>query len=128
VQPHSNANAAPFGRTTLTVPGGVPRGHGHAGGPRQRSGPRAHAAKYGKANGNSPGHTYAGHHEHRRDGAFDTFKGPGRGQRPPKRGRADVEGNVAPRREVNANVAPRGEVNGNVAPPGEKPFVPDDDA
>ena len=128
VQPHSNANAAPFGRTTLTVPGGVPRGHGHAGGPRQRSGPRAHAAKYGKANGNSPGHTYAGHHEHRRDGAFDTFKGPGRGQRSPKRGRADVEGNVAPRREVNANVAPRGEVNGTVTPPGEKPFGPDDDA
>ncbi|HEX6138388.1 MAG TPA: pseudouridine synthase, partial [Casimicrobiaceae bacterium] len=44
VQPQSNANAAPFGRTTLTVPGGVPRGYGHDASPRQRSGPRAQRA------------------------------------------------------------------------------------
>ena len=44
VQPHSNANAAPFGRTTLTVPGAMPRGYGNDAAPRQRSGPRAHKA------------------------------------------------------------------------------------
>jgi 23S rRNA pseudouridine2605 synthase len=44
VQPHSNANAAPFGRTTLTVSGAMPRGFGNDAGPRQRSGPRAHKA------------------------------------------------------------------------------------
>jgi 23S rRNA pseudouridine2605 synthase len=49
VQPHSNANAAPFGRTTLTVPGAVPRGYGNEAAPRQRSGPRAHKAAQARA-------------------------------------------------------------------------------
>ena len=49
VQPQSNANASPFGRGTLTVPGGAPRGPGNEGA-RHRSGPRAHkAAKNGQA-------------------------------------------------------------------------------
>jgi hypothetical protein len=45
VQPHSNANAAPFGRTTLTVSGATPRGYGSDSAARQRSGPRAHKAQ-----------------------------------------------------------------------------------
>jgi 23S rRNA pseudouridine2605 synthase len=113
VQPQSNANASPFGRTTLTVAGGAPRGYDNAG-PGQRSGPRAHA-KYLKPNGNGPGNAHAGNDNRR---GFAGFKGPGRGQRPPKR----------PHEEANGNVDPKGEVNGNVAPPGEKPFVSDDDA
>jgi 23S rRNA pseudouridine2605 synthase len=53
VQPQSNANASPFARTTLTVPGGAPRGYAKEG-TRHRSGPRAHKAA---ANGHarSPG-------------------------------------------------------------------------
>jgi 23S rRNA pseudouridine2605 synthase len=43
-QPTSNANAAPFGRSTLTVPGGAPGGYDkRKQGPRHRSGPRARA-------------------------------------------------------------------------------------
>ena len=118
VQPQSNANAAPFGRTTLTAPGGASRGYGNDATPRHRSGPRAHNATYGKPNGNGPGNAYAGGHENRRVGGFGGSKGPGRGQRPAQR----------PRGEVDGNVAPKGEVNGNVAPPGEKPMMPDDDA
>ena len=49
VQPHSNANAAPFGRTTLTVPGGASGGFGQKQGPRHRSGPRARAGGNGHA-------------------------------------------------------------------------------
>ena len=113
----SNANASPFGRSTLSVPGGAPRGYGNDTGPRHRSGPRAHA-KYGTANGGNNGNGYAGAHENRRGGGLDGFKGPGRGQRPPKRARGEVDGNVAP----------KGEVNGNVAPPGEKSPPNDDDS
>jgi hypothetical protein len=118
VQPQSNANAAPFGRTTLSVPGGAPRGYGNDTGPRHRSGPRAHNAKFGKPNGSGPGNAYAGGQDNRRGGGSEGFKGPGRGQRPPKGARGEVDGNVAPKAEVN----------GNVAPPGEKPLTPDDDA
>ena len=120
VQPQSNANASPFGRTTLSVPGGggAPRSHGNDTGPRHRSGPRAHHAKFGNANGGS-GNGYAGGQENRRGGGFDGFKGPGRGQRPSSKGA---------RGEVDGNIAPMGEVNGNVAPPGEKPMGGDDDA
>ncbi|HJU24255.1 MAG TPA: pseudouridine synthase [Casimicrobiaceae bacterium] len=50
MQPQSNANASPFGRTTLTVPGGAPRGFGNERPRGQRSGPRARHA--GKGNGN----------------------------------------------------------------------------
>jgi 23S rRNA pseudouridine2605 synthase len=48
MQPQSNANAAPFGRTTLTAPGHGGQGYGNKG-PRQRSGPRAKRAA--QANG-----------------------------------------------------------------------------
>jgi 23S rRNA pseudouridine2605 synthase len=119
VQPQSNANASPFGRSTLSVPGGAPRSYGNDSGPRHRSGPRAHGAKFGKPNGGAHGTTYAGAQDQRRSGGSEGFGGPGRGQRPGKR----------PRGEVDGNVAPRAEVNGNVAPPGEKPpMLPDDDA
>jgi len=47
-QPHSNANAAPFGRTTLSAPGNVSQGYGNNG-PRQRTGPRA--KRVAQANG-----------------------------------------------------------------------------
>jgi 23S rRNA pseudouridine2605 synthase len=52
VQPQSNANASPFGRSTLTVPGGTPRGfgNGNESASRHRSGPRAKRA------GNGHGH------------------------------------------------------------------------
>jgi hypothetical protein len=117
VQPQSNANASPFGRTTLSVPGGAPRGYGNDGGPRHRSGPRAHNAKFGKPNGGQGG-AYTGGQDHRRSGGHEGFKGPGRGQRPGK----------GVRREVDGNIAPRAEIDGNVAPPGEKkPSMPDDD-
>ena len=116
VQPQSNANAAPFGRTTLTVPGSGPRGYGNDGGaPRHRSGPRAHHAKFGTANG-SP----AGGHGRPRDRNHAGFGG-AKGPAHPKRFASQ------PRGEVNGNVAPRGEVNGNVAPPNEKPLPTDDD-
>ena len=100
VQPQSNANAHPFGRTTLTVPGGAPRGFGNDTHPRHRSGPRAQKG-FGKFNGNG----YAGN-----DRFVAGTPGPGRGQqRRPKPPRGDVDGNVAPKGEVNGNVAPRGE-------------------
>jgi 23S rRNA pseudouridine2605 synthase len=117
VQPQSNANAAPFARTTLTVPGGVPRGYGNETAPRHRSGPRAHHAKFGKPNGNTSGGAYAGNAGVRRGGGFEGPKGPAGGKRPPKR----------PQVEANGNVAPPPEVNGNVAPPGEKPSMADDE-
>ena len=55
VQPVSNANAAPFGRTTLTAPGGTPGNFDkRKQGPRHRSGPRARAGGNGHAR-NQPG-------------------------------------------------------------------------
>jgi hypothetical protein len=96
------------------------RGYSNDGGPRQRSGPRAHGGKFGKPGGGGPGGGYAGGHDHRRSGP-EGFKGPGRGQRPPNRARGEVDGNAG------ASAAPRQEVNGNVAPPNEKPQIPDDD-
>ena len=64
VQPQSNANAAPFGRTTLTAPGGAARGYGNEGAPRHRSGPRAQRA--GNANGHArhqPGAAFNDRHD-----------------------------------------------------------------
>ena len=59
VQPQSNANASPFGRSTLTVPGGASRGPGNEGA-RHRSGPRAHkAAKNGQARSHGASATFA---------------------------------------------------------------------
>ena len=117
VQPQSNANAAPFGRSTLSVPGGMPRGYGNDGGvPRHRSGPRAHHAKFGKSNGNF--NTAAnGQPRDRAPSGFGGAKGPSHGKRFSREGRG----------EANGNVAPRAEVNGNVAPPNEKPLPSDDD-
>jgi 23S rRNA pseudouridine2605 synthase len=113
VQPQSNANAAPFGRTTLTVPG-HPRGYGNDGGAaRHRSGPRAHA-KFGKPIGNFNGGPNGQPRD--RSGGFGA-KGPSPGKRPSRQGSG----------EVNGNVAPRAEVNGNVAPPNEKPLPTEDD-
>lgn len=80
VQPHSNANASPFGKSTLTVPGGRPRGAPTIpGAPRHRSGPRA--AK-GGGYGGGP---------HASSGLAQ------RHQRRPEQPRADVDGNVAPK-------------------------------
>jgi 23S rRNA pseudouridine2605 synthase len=122
VQPQSNANASPFGRTSMSTsaPIGAMRGYSNDAGPRQRSGPRAHGGKFGKPGGGGPGGGYAGGNDHRRSGP-EGFKGPGRGQRPPNRARGEVDGNAG------ASAAPRQEVNGNVAPPNEKPQIPDDD-
>ncbi len=118
VQPQSNANAAPFGRTTLTVPGGTPRGYGNDGGaPRHRSGPRAHHAKFGKANGNPTGGAH-GQPRDRNAAGYGGPKGPGHNKRFPRQGGG----------EFNVNAAPRAEVNGNVAPPNEKPLPTDDEA
>jgi 23S rRNA pseudouridine2605 synthase len=117
VQPQSNANAMPFGRT-LSVPGSAPRGFGNDAGARHRSGPRARHATFGKPNGNGAGGTHGSGGNAHRGGPSGGFAGPGRGKRPPH----------APRGEADGNVAPRGEVNGNVAPPGERPLSSDDDA
>ena len=131
VQPQSNANASPFGRSTLTVPGGGPRGYGNDTGPRHRSGPRAHA-KYGSGNGAVPGNA---HGPNRRGGPMDGFKGSPRGKRHDKRPGGEVNGNVArgevngnvERSDANANGGSKGEANGNIAPV-QQPFVADDEA
>jgi 23S rRNA pseudouridine2605 synthase len=101
VQPQSNANAMPFGRTTSGAPGGRPHGYGGDGQPRHRGGPRApHAAGQGFGKPQGPG---------RRPGGAGAKGHPGQGGHP--------------RRPQ----LPRGEVDGNVAPPGEKPVHGDDD-
>ncbi|MBK9116165.1 MAG: rRNA pseudouridine synthase [Betaproteobacteria bacterium] len=85
MQPANNANASPFGRTTLTVPGGVPRGVGEAGNALRgnRSGPRGRpGGQQRRGKGGQGGQGAQGGQAHRR--------GPGgpRGER---------DGNVAPR-------------------------------
>ena len=119
VQPQSNANAAPFGRTTLTAPSGAPRGYGNETGPRHRSGPRAHKA--GNANGHARGNASTGYVD-RREGSQDGQKA---AERPvphtlvrTKRQRALVH--VVPR--------PDSEANGNVAPRSEPPVTSDDES
>ena len=98
IQPANNANASPFGRTTLPVPGGVPRGPGDAAhAPRgNRSGPR------GRPGGQQRrGKGGQGGQAHRR--------GPGgaRGER---------DGNVAPReRSINPVAAGDDRVKGKVS-------------
>jgi 23S rRNA pseudouridine2605 synthase len=122
VQPQSNANATPFGRSTLTAPGNVPGGFGNANGPRHRSGPRAHA-KFGAPNGVPP------QNPQQRGRPFDAGKGPARHKPRGNRKFGEANGNVA-------NAAQRGEVDGNVAPQGEtrgnggsapQPFLVDDE-
>ncbi len=127
VQPQSNANAAPFGRTTLTAPSGAPRGYGNDANPRHRSGPRAPKGGYGKPNGgygtanrDARGDGYAAVDDHLRS-ASDAPRGPGRPT-------AQVEIRYkGARHDANVKVAPKVEVNGNVAPGGEKPPGGDDD-
>ena len=119
VQPQSNANASPFGRSSLAGAGGAARGYGNDGAMRHR-GPRANGGKFGSPGGGG----FGGAPDHRRAAGGEGFKGPGRGQRPAKRPRGDVDGNG----NTGGNAAPRAEVNGNVAPPGEKKVsIPDDD-
>ncbi len=63
MQPATNANASPFGRTTLTVPGSVPRGAGDAAnasrgnrsGPRGRPGGPQRRGKGGQGQRRGPG-------------------------------------------------------------------------
>ena len=87
VQPHSNANASPFGKATLTVPGGRPRGAPPIpGAPRHRSGPRA-----------AKGGGYGGGHGSGYGGPHSSSATTQRHQRRPNQPRADVDGNVAPK-------------------------------
>jgi 23S rRNA pseudouridine2605 synthase len=66
VQPQSNANASPFGRSTLSAPGGSSPGYGNnTGSPRHRSGPRAQRA--GNANGHARNQSAAASFNDRRD-------------------------------------------------------------
>lgn len=75
VQPVSNANASPFGRTTLTVPGGTPGNFDkRKQGPRHRSGPRARA---GGGNGHARNQA-ASQPLDRRELAEPTYKAPSR--------------------------------------------------
>jgi 23S rRNA pseudouridine2605 synthase len=74
VQPQSNANASPFGRSTLGVPGGAARGHANDGMPRHRSGPRAQRA--GHANGQGRGAVGTGPFGDRRDAAEGDYNKP----------------------------------------------------
>ncbi|MFO1414039.1 MAG: SMC-Scp complex subunit ScpB [Burkholderiales bacterium] len=100
MQPLSNANASPFGRTTLTVPGAVPPGVPGVPGNRPNRGNRGRPAGKG--------------------GDFRGKGGGGKG-RPHGAPRGEVNGNVAPRGEGRA----RREVDGNVAV--AEPRVPRDD-
>jgi translation initiation factor IF-2 len=112
IQPDSNANRSPYVMTTLTVPGGAPRGPNEGGIANRgnRSGPR------GRPGGGGAGGGKGG-------GQFRGKGGPASNQRHgPMRG-GEADGNVAPS-EGSAQPAPR-EVDGNVAPP--KPAMPRDD-
>ena len=109
VQPQSNANASPFGRTTLTVPDGTPGGFGNKPTLRQRSGPRAQRA--GKGNGQARHQGAAGFD--RREMVEPVYKAPSRPTTQPqirsKRTRtivaadaaADANGSPALRRLLN---------------------------
>ena len=103
VQPQSNANAMPFGRTVAGAHGGRPHGYGGDAQPRHRSGPPTHKA--------------AGH-------GFGKPQGPGRRPGGPGAKGHGGNGDHPPRRPQQ----PRVEVDGNVAPPGEKPVHNDDDS
>lgn len=103
VQPQSNANAMPFGRSNQAAHGGRPHGYGGDAQPRHRGGPPAHKAAghgFGKSQGSG-----------RRPGGPGAKGHAGNGDHPPRR----------PQR-------PRVEVDGNVAPPADKPAHSDDDS
>ena len=113
IQPDSNANRSPYVMTTLTVPGGAPRGPNEGGIANRgnRSGSR------GRPGGGGAGGGKGG-------GQFRGKGGPGSNrQRPGPMQGGEADGNVAPS-EGSAQPAPR-EVDGNVAPP--KPAMPRDD-
>ena len=127
VQPQSNANASPFGRSTLSVPGGAPRGYGNEGAPATSQRTARAAREIRQAEWRRAGRSVRWRPESSRAGTAGI-----QGTRPRPASAtactATVDGNVAPRSEANGNVAPKAEVNGNVAPPGEKNRVmPDDD-
>ena len=103
VQPQSNANASPFGRNTLTAPGGGSRSFGNEAAPRHRSGPRAQRA--GNGNGHARGHGAAQYND-RRDPLEPVYKAPSRPvtqtQIRSKRTRTVVEADIA----ADANGSP----------------------
>jgi 23S rRNA pseudouridine2605 synthase len=117
VQPQSNANASPFGRTTLSAPRGAPRGLGPEAGPSQRSGPRAQKVAHGKVNGSGPTIAYAKNRGRRLGELPDASDAPARTQRTLKRP-AGVHGKV--------RIAVKNDVDSNVAPPSE-PRLPGED-
>ncbi|MFO1398597.1 MAG: pseudouridine synthase [Burkholderiales bacterium] len=102
MQPMSNANASPFGRTTLTVPNAAPHGAPGAGPRGERNGPR------GRPQG--------------KGGQFRGKGGPGKG-RPHGAPRGEVNGNVARREDAR----PRRDVDGNVAVAEPRPPRSDDE-
>ncbi len=112
VQPQSNANALPFGRSTQGAHGGRPHGQGGDAQPRHRGGPRMHKGPgQGERGQGAAGQGYGNTRVHgRRPGGPGAKGHAGNGDRPPRRPQP-----------------PRGEVNGNVAPPGEKTVQHDDD-
>ena len=112
-QPLSNANRSPYVMTTLSVPGGAPRGPNEGGFANRgnRSGPRGRPG-----GGGPPG---------KGGGQFRGKGGPGPNRpRHGKPGGGEADGNVMPA-AGDARPAPR-EVDGNVAVP-EAPKPRDDD-
>ena len=107
VQPQSNANAAPFGRTTLTVPGASPRGYGNEA-PRHRSGPRAHKAAQARNRAAAADAQYARH-----EAMPAEYSAPSRPRSMPqvrlKRRRGDFTVNGVPKSDVNGATPPRKE-------------------
>jgi 23S rRNA pseudouridine2605 synthase len=107
VQPQSNANASPFGRTTLSAPGGAARGHGNEASQRHRSGPRALRA--GNANGHARRDAGATSYGDRRDAVERDYNVPARPVAPTqissKRTRTVVQADVAA--DANGSAAAR---------------------
>jgi hypothetical protein len=116
---HSNANASPFGRSSLSAPAARATRLWQRRRTAELQRPARAQREIRQAEWWSRRWIRRGQ-DHRRSGP-DGFKGPGRGQRPANRARGEVDGNGG------AHAAPRPEVNGNVAPPNEKPPIPDDD-
>ena len=116
VQPQSNANANPFARTTLTVPGGGSRAHG-GGGVRHRSGPRAHK-------GNPNGQPRAGGESDRPAELRERGQGPYNAPLRPTT--HTLVRSKRPRRALNGNLAIESSAGGAERPP-EPPATKDDE-
>ena len=116
VQPQSNANANPFARTTLTVPGAVTRGHGGGAGARHRSGPRAQK-------GNPNGQGRAGRESDRPAELLD--RGQGAYNAPMRPTTHTQVRSKRPRRSFNGSVAIESGAGGADRP--EAPPVKDDE-